>query len=168
MVKKNHPVTAQVVLTFWIVIFAICISSMSAAAQGVAVIPLIKNHISAISPADVVRLGSSSIAPNAVGSIYEITPAAANAGEFTVPAGKYLVITSISVFPQSPGAGNIEMQLIQDSSVTSYWKLPNAQPSHLSFGPGMLIDTGYTLTIKNWATSPGNIRVSLYGYLTNK
>ncbi|MCF6187035.1 MAG: hypothetical protein L3J49_06105 [Desulfobulbaceae bacterium] len=166
--KKLHG-TVRIVLAFWVVTGAVFISSLSAvAAQQVVVIPLIKNQASAISPSDVLKMGTASIAPDSTSDVVEVTPQAGNAGQVTVPTGKYLVITSMSVFPVSPGTGIIEMQLIQNSSVTDYWKLSNAEPSHLSFGPGMLIDSGYALTIKNWASSGGNIRVNLYGYLTNK
>ena len=148
---------------------ALSISGISAFAQNqVVVIPLVKNHISAISPSDVLELGTSSIGPGTTAKVLRITPTAANAGDYTVPTGKYLVITSISIFPQSPGAGNIDMQLIQNSSIRSYWKIPNTQPTHLSFGPGMLIASGYSLDISNWGSSPGSIRVTIYGYLTNE
>ena len=169
MIGKKLHATVRIVLAFWIVTGAVLVSSLSAvAAQQVVVIPLIKNQASAISPSDVLRMGTGSIAPNSTSDVVEITPRAANAGQVTVPAGKYLVITSMSVFPESPGAGIIEMQLIQGSAITAYWKLSNAEPSHLSFGPGMLIDSGYALAIKNYASSAGNIRVSLYGYVVNK
>ncbi len=169
MLRKKLHGTARIVLAFWIVTGAVFIYSLSAvAAQQVVVIPLIKNQASAISPSDVLRMGTTSIAPNSTSDVVEITPRATNAGQVVVPTGKYLVITSMSVFPESPGAGTIEMQLIQNSSITAYWKLSNAEASHLSFGPGMLIDSGYALTIKNRVSSAGNIRVSLYGYVINK
>ena len=171
MVQKNQyvSISTRVSLAFWIVTCAVFICSLSAvAAQQVVVVPLIKTQASAISPSDVLRMGTTSIAPGSTSDVVEITPQASNGGQVTVPTGKYLVITSMSVFPMSPGAGTIEMRLIQNTSITDYWKLSNAEPSHLSFGPGMLIDSGYALTIENYTSSAGDIRVDLYGYVTSK
>ena len=96
-----------------------------------------------------------------------ITPTAASGGVYTVPTGKYLVITSLTIFPQSPGAGNLYIQLAQNSAARKYWIVPNAQPTHLTFGPGMLVAPGYSLKIYNKAGGAGAIRVHIYGYETN-
>jgi hypothetical protein len=168
MEKKRPQAISSRAITFCFLVVAVLGSSIFAEAENVVVIPLVKNHISAISPSDVLELGTTSIAPGATADVVSITPRAGNAGDYTVPTGKYFVITSVTVFPQSPGAGKIQMQLIQNSSVRSYWVLSNSQPTELSFGPGMLIAAGYSLNISNFASSPGNIRVAIYGYLTDE
>lgn len=130
------------------------------------VIPVGKST-SSISLADVKSLATAYIAVGDTEDLIEITPTASGVANFTVPAGKYLVITAMSVFPQNPGSGTVDVQFIQNSAARKIWKLPNSEPSHLSFGPGMLIAPNYALTIRNYPTSDGPIKVAIYGYLTD-
>jgi len=131
----------------------------------VVVIPMAGDDLT-ISLADVKNLGTGSISAGNSSAVNEVTPTA-SARSFTIPAGKYLVITAMSVFPQSPGSGTVELQLVQNSAARKYWKLSNSEPSHLSFGPGMLIAPNYDLSINNFAASASSIRVAIYGYLTD-
>lgn len=138
------------------------------AQNKVVVIPLIGDDTgSAIPIADVKDLGTTAIGKNITTDVVEISPIGSNVGSFVVPNGRYFVITAMSVFPVAPGAGTVELQLIQNSAARKYWKLSNLEPTHLSFGPGMLIAPNYALKIKNFNSSANSIRVSIYGYLTD-
>lgn len=169
MKKKLKHITSYIFLTFLIISFVFSISSLSAIAAEVVVIPLIKNHVSAISPSEVIELHTSVIAAdNTIVDFYEFTPLASNAGVYTVPTGKYLVITSITINPQQPGVGLIYMELIQNNAIRYSWRLPNSQPTSLSFGPGMLIAPDFSPKIRNAQVSAGSIKVDIYGYETNE
>lgn len=171
MKNSTQKVSSLILAVFLMVLSAIVNTSSTAVAAGVVVIPLVGDQTSAssaISPSDVLELSTTSIAAGSSADVLRVSPGAANIGVYTVPEGKYLVITSITIFPQGPGTGNLYVYLIQNSYSRCYWVLPNAQPTQLSFGPGMLIDSGYTLDISNGASSAGSIRVTLNGYLTNK
>lgn len=171
MKNSAQKISSLIFAVFVMLLSVVVNTSQTAVAAQVAVIPLIGDPTSAsssISPADVLELATTSISPDSTADVLRITPTASNAGIYTVPDGKYLVITSLTVFPQAPGTGNLYVNLIQNSSSRFYWVVPNAQPTELSFGPGMLIASGYSLDIKNWSSSAGPIRVSLHGYLTNQ
>ena len=131
------------------------------------VIPVIKNSNTSIPIANVKDLGTTLVSPGDTKNVKELLPTSVNNGAFTVPSGKYLVITSLHVFPSNPGSGTITLQLIQNSSIRKYWILPNATPSYLSFGSGFLIAPGYSLKIHN-VSATNSFRVSIYGYLTDQ
>ena len=155
----------QLSLAQWLAICLLFITSATAQADFY-VIPVIKNSNTSIPIANVKDLGTALVSPGATEDVKELLPTSINNGAFTVPSGKYLVITSLHVFPSNPGSGTITLQLVQNSSIRKYWVLPNAAPSYLSFGSGLLIAPGYSLKIHN-VSATHSFRVSIYGYLTD-
>jgi hypothetical protein len=86
-------------------------------------------------------------------------------GVFTVPLSKVLVITTVIIFPQSPGAGTLFVTLIQNSASRHYWVVPNSGPTQLQFPTGVVIAPGYQLKVQNGVSSAGAIRVKIMGYI---
>jgi len=142
------------------------ISPYLANANQVAVIPLVKNHISAIKPSEVIELGTTAISANDTKIVVRILPDASNAGTYTVPNNKVLVITNMIINPQTPVAGQINLTLIQNSTSRRFFVVPSNEPTTLFFGPGLLISAGYSLEIRNGSTSDSSIRVIMFGYET--
>lgn len=167
MISLTKEVVRLTCLVWTLFFIGIFINPTVASANQVVVIPLVKNHITAIKPSEVVELGTTSLpANNVITDVLEITPAATSAGTYTVPPNKMLVITNITIFPQIPVAGTIRLQLVQNNSIRKYFVVSSAEPTQLNFGPGILFPEGYSLSIKNWTTSDSSIRVSLHGYET--
>ena len=93
-------------------------------------------------------------------------PNGSNAGTYTAPNNKVLVITNMIIFPQSPAAGVIKLTLVQNSVSRKYFVVPSNVPTTLFFGPGLLFPAGYSLKIENGSTSDSSIRVNMFGYET--
>lgn len=118
-------------------------------------------------PSVIKMLGTTSLSPNS-GNQYnmlEISRDAAAVGAFSVPTGMVFVITSVMIFPQTPGAGTLYVQLLQNSSAREYWVVPNSQPTFIQIPTGLVVGPEYTISITNRSESSGNIRVSVFGYL---
>ena len=115
---------------------------------------------------DAVELGTTHIPADSSNSkdVLEITPRGANGGTYTVPDGKVLVINSLQIFPQSLGTGTIRLYLIQNSVSRKFWVVPQSGPTFMNFSPGLIVDSGYRLEIRNSTSSAAGIRVSMYGY----
>lgn len=116
-------------------------------------------------PSRIKDLGTTEIAPGDTEDVLEISPEAVNVGVFTVPPNKVLVITSVQIFPQNPGAGTLKVRLIQDSRAREYWVVPNNLPTQLHIPTGLVIAPGYSLKIENYPDSAGSIRVKIVGYI---
>jgi hypothetical protein len=118
-------------------------------------------------PSVIKELGTSSLSPDS-GTLYnmlEMTRDAGAVGAFTVPIGKVFVITTVMIFPQTPGAGTLYVQLFQNSTAREYWVVLNSQPTSIQIPTGIVVGPEYTISIKNRSESSGNIRVSVFGYL---
>lgn len=117
-------------------------------------------------PSKIKDLGTTVVNPGETKDVVEISPQGANAGVFTVPSGKVLIITTVMIFPQSPGAGTLQVRLIQNSAARHYWVVPNNVPSQILYPTGLVIAPGYSLKMENYSTSSGSIRIIINGYIS--
>lgn len=133
---------------------------------GAAATPaLAQNRLLLKRASDFKNLGTATIAPGDSGDVLEITKEAANAGVYQIPNTRVLVIRRMIVFPETPGAGTLQVQFIQDNKARSFWVLPNDRPTQLQFEPGMVIEPGVSMSFNNLGAA-GDFSVELYGYVS--
>ena len=130
------------------------------------VIPVSGRRIVAIAPDDVVELRAQ-CAINEVKTLERISPSNVNS-TLSIPEGKYLVITSMSIQPVVPGAGYNEGCLRQDFSERIPWAITSGQGQELHFSPGVIIASGSTLSIVNKNNSDNVVKVNVFGYFTDQ
>lgn len=124
---------------------------------------------SPIAPEDVVELATNtSVAPGFSADMRRINNNGINAGNFTVPPGKVLVLQSIQLYPETFGGGKLNVQLVQNALVRNFWVLPQSQPSFIPLSPGLVVAAGFSLDIANGAVSGANVRAIAYGYLADE
>ena len=93
---------------------------------------------------------------------------------FKVPADKVLVITNVLIIPIKTGNTKLELSLIQQGGgfsidrIRQTWFLPATKPRNLDYSPGMKVSSNSTLAIKNASSQPGEVYVSIHGYLAEK
>lgn len=116
-------------------------------------------------PSTIVGLETGFIDPGNTADLLEITPAAINAGVFTIPPKRVFVITTVSVFPVSLGAGEVIMELKQGIATRTAWTFPSAQPTQLQFPTGLVVGPGVSMSVANSPASAGTVQVSISGYL---
>lgn len=98
------------------------------------------------------------------------TPQGTGGGTYVVPDGKVLVITRAIIQPMNPGAGTVDITLMQSGGglpdrIRQTWRTSRSQPTEYDFTPGMLVSTGSTLKVRNNSPSGGGVAVLIYGYV---
>lgn len=104
------------------------------------------------------------------------TPDAVNGGPFTVPAGEFLVVTSVDAFGDTTVPGITFFDLEQDTFVRSFFRISNtAAYTQFEYPSGIVFPPGYQLRIlvsphTGPGSAPGNtqagVGVTMRGYLT--
>ena len=121
-----------------------------------------------ILPSTIKDLGTPNINSDAFAEVVAGTPDAVNAGVYSVPAGKVLVITTVRIYPVNPGSGTLDVQLGQRIGGTDrareHWLLPNSEPTQFDFSPGLVIASGSTLLVRNRPGSAGPVYVGISAY----
>jgi len=97
-----------------------------------------------------------------------------SSSNFKVPSDKVLVITNVLIIPIKTGNSKLELSLIQKGGgystdrIRHTWFLPATKPRNLDYSPGMKVSSNSTLAIKNASSQPGEVYVSIHGYLADK
>lgn len=121
-----------------------------------------------VPPGDIVELATAAaVAPGQSGDLRRTTSTGLSAGDFTVPDGKQLVVQSIQIFPETFGAGRLNVQLVQNALVRNFWVVPQNSPTQLLTSPGLVVAPGFSLDIANGAVSATSVRAIAYGYLSD-
>lgn len=93
---------------------------------------------------------------------------------FRVPADKVLVITNVLIIPIDLSSANLQLSLIQKGGginsdrTRQTWFVPATKPRNLDYSPGLIVSSNSSLAIKNDSTQPGQVHVSIHGYLSSK
>jgi hypothetical protein len=131
---------------------------------------------------DIKYLGTPQTCGQEIVDVLESTPEARSSGIFTVPDGKYLVITTVTITPDVVHPGEVtgvELALYDGSVAGIYgsWTVPLDHTFQLQFPTGFLVAPGLSLKVRNGAPAdavPGDfcqdypIRVRINGYLVKQ
>jgi len=138
---------------------------MNAKAIALIAVVMVSGCNSFIMPSTIKDLGTPNINSDSFAEVVASTTDAVNAGVYSVPAGKVLVIRTVRIYPVTPGSGTLDVQLGQRIGGTNrareQWLVPNSEPTQFDFSPGLVVASGSTLLVRNRPGSVGPIYVGI-------
>lgn len=127
-------------------------------------------QLTPLAPSAFVELSTSTpISAGNNATLTRVTKSGTNAGAYTVPAGKALVITDVEIFPEAYSATSIlSVQLKQNTTSRQTFRIRGDRPFASALRTGIVFGPGFSLNVAN--NSPGgspSFRIVLRGYVTN-
>ena len=161
-----------------ILVTVLMFAVLSIAADKVVVVPL-STGTNSINYRDVVSL-EKYVTPDSILPLVGGTIISPSSSDYTVPANKMLVVTTVNIWPKHKTSGTYYyfLELYRETPPrpgpqSSLWTFQLAddgggESRAYHFSPGLIIPEGDLVTLGNSVISSDGARIQLIGYLINK